>query len=320
MVTLRLIFFGTPSFAATALRRLVRSRHPVVGVVTQPDRPRGRGQHVSFSPVKSLAIEGGIPILQPERLKTAEFQEALDGLKPDLGVVAAYGRILPEMVITTFRRGMINIHASILPKYRGAAPVHRAVIAGEHETGVSIMRVVRELDAGAVFALARRPIGPEETSLEVENGLAEIGAELCVEVIDQIAAGTAIEVPQNDAEATYARRLTRDDGQLEWSRPAWELHNRIRGLHPWPHARADIGGTRVLLLKAAAVPLSSASSVPGEILKAAGDELLVATGDGGLKLLQLQPEGRRAMTAREFLAGRPLAAGQRLESHREPLA
>jgi methionyl-tRNA formyltransferase len=319
MVALRLVFFGTPSFAATALQRLLRSPHSVIAVVTQPDRPRGRGQQLSFSPVKSLALQAGVPLLQPERLKTAEFQHALNAMNADLGVVAAYGRILPEAVIAAFRLGMINIHASVLPKYRGAAPVHRAVMAGEPETGVSIMRVVRELDAGAVFAIARRPIGLDETSQDVERALAGLGAELCAQVIDQIADGTAQEVPQDDAAATYASRLTKQEGQLDWSRPALELHNRIRGLHPWPHAQASLGNQRVLLLRSAVVQVPESTGAPGEILKASGDDFIVAAGVGALQLLQLQPEGRRAMSAREFLAGRHLSAGQRFAGASEPL-
>jgi methionyl-tRNA formyltransferase len=319
MVALRLVFFGTPSFAATALQRLLRSPHSVIAVVTQPDRPRGRGQQLSFSPVKSLALQAGVPVLQPERLKTVDFQHALSALNADLGVVAAYGKILPEAVIAACRLGMINIHASVLPKYRGAAPVHRAVMAGEPETGVSIMRVVRELDAGAVFAIVRRPIGPDETSQDVERALAELGAELCAQVIDQIADGTAQEVPQDDAAATYASRLTKQEGQLDWSRPALELHNRIRGLHPWPHAQASLGNQRVLLLRSAVVQMPSSTSVPGEILKASGDDFIVAAGVGALQLLQLQPEGRRAMSAREFLAGHQLRAGQRFAGASESL-
>lgn len=318
MVKLRLVFFGTPAFAATALARLLRSPHPVVAAVTQPDRPRGRGQRVSFSPVKALARQAGIPVLQPERLRAPEFHQALTELHGDLGVVAAYGRILPESVIAAFPLGMINIHASILPRYRGAAPVHRAVMAGESETGVSIMRVVRELDAGAVFAVTRRPIGPNETSVDVEQGLAEIGAELSAEVIDRIAAGTARETPQDDAAATYAQRITREEGRLDWSRPAVELHNLIRGLHPWPHAQASLADRRILFLKSAVADTGSPGGAPGEIIKASGDDLVVATGAGALTLLELQPEGRRVMTAREFLAGRPLAAGQRFASVEEP--
>lgn len=310
MVTLRLVFFGTPSFAAVALRRLLRSPHPVVAVVTQPDRPRGRGHRVSFSPVKEAALAAGIQVLQPDRLKTPEFQAALDALGADLGVVAAYGRILPEAIIATPRLGMINIHGSILPRYRGAAPVHRAVIAGDTETGVSIMRVVKALDAGPVFAIARRPIGPDETSADVEDALAGIGADLCAAVIDDLAAGAARETPQDDSAATYAPRLEKEEGIVQWSRPAATLHNLIRGLHPWPLARSELDGRRVLLLRSRVEP-GDVDGEPGAIVRAAGGDLLVATGQGLLRLLELQPEGRRAMTAREFLAGHRLAPGAR---------
>ncbi len=316
MVTLRLAFFGTPQFAATALRRLLDSPHSVVAVVTQPDRPRGRGQKLSFSPVKDLALDRGLPVLQPERLKAPEFQRALQDVHADLGVVAAYGKILPEGVINTPRLGMINIHGSILPKYRGAAPVHRAVIAGETETGVSIMRVVRELDAGAVFDVARVPIGPDDTSADVERRVASVGADLCARVIDAIAAGTARETAQDDAHATYAARLTKEEGRLDWSRSAIELHNRIRGLHPWPHAHTSFGGLHLLVLRSAIVS-SPRHGVPGEILKASGDDLIVATGQRALRLIEVQPEGRRPMSAREFLSGRRLAAGQRFDGPAE---
>lgn len=318
MVTLRLVFFGTPAFAVPPLRALLASSHYLVGVVTQPDRPRGRGQHVSFSPVKALAIEHGIPVLQPERLKTPEFLEQLADLRADLGIVAAYGKILPDAVLRAPRLGMINIHASLLPAYRGAAPVHRAVIAGERETGVSIMRVVPELDAGPVFATARRPIPDDESSLDVEQALAQIGAALCARVVNDIAAGHATETPQDPSRATYAHRLTKDEGALDWSRPARALHNTIRGLHPWPHAHSYLGGERFLVLRSAveneeehgAGP-AVADALPGTVVRAAGDDLVVATGKGALRLLELRPEGKRAMAAREFMAGRHLRPGMR---------
>ncbi|MBI2222034.1 MAG: methionyl-tRNA formyltransferase [Acidobacteria bacterium] len=312
MVRLRLAFLGTPAFAAAALDRLLGSPHEVVGVVTQPDRPRGRGQRSSFSPVKALAAGAGLPVLQPERLKAPEFHEAFRALNAELAVVAAYGRIIPDEVIATPRLGMINIHASILPEYRGAAPIHRAVIAGEVETGVSIMRVVRELDAGPVFAVARRPIGTDETSIDVEQALARAGADLCVEVIDAIAAGTAVETPQDHARATYAPRLTREEGWLDWALPAIDLHNRVRGLQPWPLAQGVLAGQRLLFLRSA-VARPPYRARPGEVLAAGGDDFLVAAGDGALRLVDVQPEGRRVMTAREFLAGRPVVPGARFE-------
>jgi len=217
---LRIVYFGTPAFAVPTLDTLVASRHPVVAVVTQPDRPRGRGQKVIASPVKALAIARGIPVLQPERLRDEAFLAQVAALQTDLGVVAAYGRILPEPLIALPRLGMINVHASLLPKYRGAAPVHRAVIAGEAETGVTIMRIVKALDAGAMFAKAIRSIGPDETSDVVEHDLARLGAALLLDVVEQMAEGRAVETPQDDAQATYAARLAKTEGLIDWRLPA----------------------------------------------------------------------------------------------------
>jgi methionyl-tRNA formyltransferase len=252
---LRIVFFGTPQFAVPSLDALLSaSPHQVVGVVTQPDRPRGRGQKVSDAPVKTRSLAAGLPVLQPARMKDPAFLEQLAALHADLGVVAAYGRILTDAILATPRLGMINVHASLLPRYRGAAPVHRAVIAGETATGVTIMRVVQALDAGGMISKEPRPIGPGETSDEVERDLASLGARLLVAVVDQIAQGTAQEQPQDEADATYAQRLTKDDGVIDWSWPAVHVHNLIRGLHPWPHAFSFLHGKRFILLRSEANP------------------------------------------------------------------
>src|ERR1043165_6200793 len=233
---MNILFFGTPRFAVPTLQHLLDSQHTVTGVVTQPDRPRGRGQKVTYAPVKALASERGIPVFQPDRLKPPEVAETLRHWNADVAVVAAYGRIIPEHLLSIPRLGMINVHASLLPKYRGAAPVHRAVINGDPETGVTIMRVVKELDAGGMFVKVIRPIGPEDTSDVVEADLAEMGAELLASVIDQLAVGTAREQPQDEAQATYAPRLTKEEGLIDWGESAVQIHNRVRGLYPWPHA------------------------------------------------------------------------------------
>jgi len=344
---LRIVFFGTPAFAVPTLDALLAaSPHTVVGVVTQPDRPRGRGQKVSDAPVKARALAAGLPVLQPERLKDPAFLENLAALRADLGVVAAYGKILTEQVLATPRLGMINVHASLLPRYRGAAPVHRAVIAGETRTGVTIMRVVKALDAGGTIVKAHRPIGPDETSDEVERALARIGARLLAAVVDQVARGNAVEWPQNDAEATYAHRLTRDDGLIDWSWPAARIHNLIRGLHPWPHAYCFLRGRRFILRRSAVEPprpqgalpgpkgpgiqtadvhaagvgrglldppgpLLNSPTRPGTIVGAGGDRLIVATGKGLLRVVEIQAEGKRPMGIRDFLAGHHLVAGDR---------
>jgi methionyl-tRNA formyltransferase len=271
---LRILFFGTPEFALVSLDALLRSRHQVVGVVTQPDRPRGRGQRVSESPVKQRAVSTGLPVLQPERLRDTAFIEAATALQADLGVVAAYWKILTDRVLALPPRGLLNVHGSVLPRYRGAAPVHRAIIAGDTETGVTIMRVVKALDAGPMFATATRPIALDETS------------------------------------ATYAPRLTKEDGHVDWSWPAVWLHNLIRGLHPWPHASAFLNDRRVILHRSA-VSGAAADAAPGTILEAHGDRLLVATGNGALDLVEVQAEGKRKMRVREFLAGHSVAVGDR---------
>ncbi|HWQ00116.1 MAG TPA: methionyl-tRNA formyltransferase [Vicinamibacterales bacterium] len=312
-MSLRVVFFGTPAFARPALERLLASAHRVAGVVTQPDRPAGRGRRVRPGPVKTVALEHGLPVLQPERLRDPAFLDAVRRLHPDVGVVAAYGRILPRELLELPRLGLINIHASLLPKYRGAAPVQRAVMAGEPETGVSIMRVVEALDAGPVLRTARRPIGPEETAEEIEADLAERGAALLVECLDDLAAGRAIETPQDHTQATYAPRLQKAEGLIDWSLPALVLHNRVRGLHPWPHAFTFLDGRRLLVRRTRPTDDPGAGAAPGTVVRAAGDDLVVAAGSGtALQLLEVQPEGRRPMTAREFLAGHPVQVGRRL--------
>jgi len=312
---LRLVFFGTPAFAVPTLEALLESRHHVLAVVTQPDKPRGRGQKPSDSPVKARALQAGLLVLQPASLKDPGFLAALSELGSDLGVVAAYGKILTEAVLATPRLGMVNVHASLLPKYRGAAPVHRAVIAGESVTGITIMRVVKALDAGPMLAVKRRPIAPDETSEEVEEDLARMGASLLVSTVDGVANGRVADTPQDDSEATYAARLTKLDGVIDWSKSASHIHNLIRGLHPWPHAFTFLDGERLILLRSALLDSTSRSAanagVPGTIITADGDDLRVACGHGAIRILKLQAEGGRPMTVRDYLAGHHLEPGRR---------
>ena len=303
--SLRIVFFGTPDFAVPTLEALHQSRHPICGVVTQPDRGRGRGQHAQAGPVKQRAEQYGLTILQPERLRDDGFLDALRALNPDLGVVAAYGKILTDTVLSIPRRGLINVHASLLPKYRGAAPIHRAIMAGETVTGVTIMRVVKALDAGPMISFATRPIGANETSAEVERDIARIGARALVDAVDALAEGRASETPQKESDATYAHKIEKSDGIIDWSRSAHEIHNQIRGLHPWPHAYSDLQGERIILLQSEVErKLPGVQALPGTVLDAHTDQFRVQTGDGVLRLLMLQREGRRPLTAREFLAGK----------------
>jgi len=310
---LRIVVLGTPAFAVPTLDRLAASPHAVVGVITQPDRPVGRGHRVQPGAVKLAALAHGLPVCQPDTLRDAAVDTQLRAWAPDLGVVAAYGRIIPERLITLPRLGMINVHASLLPRYRGASPIHRAVMAGDANTGVTIMRVVKELDAGGMFAHVSRPIGPDDTSESVEADLARLGAALLLTVVEALAEGRAHEAPQDTALATYAPRLTKQDGLIDWSRPARTLHNQVRGLHPWPLASTVVGGRRLILTRTRVVPLA-APAEPGTIVAAQADRLEFAAGDGcALAVEELQPEGRRRMPVRDFLAGHPLATGMRAD-------
>jgi methionyl-tRNA formyltransferase len=311
---LRIVYFGTPTFAVPTLRALVESHHPVVALISQPDRPKGRGHQVVTTPTKELALQQGIPVLQPTKLREQGFLDQISAFRADLGVVAAYGRILPDALLEIPRLGMINVHASLLPKYRGAAPIHRAVISGDTETGVTIMRVVQELDAGPMLATVVRPIAPDATSVDVERNLSEAGARLLVEVVDRMAVGEAVETPQDDACATFAPKIAKSESPIDWRLPGARIHNLVRGLQPWPMASTIIEGTRCLLHRTS-IAADPCDSGPGVVLAAEGDAIVVAAGDqSAVHILQLQPEGRRAMTAREFLSGRKLAPGTVLRS------
>ena len=308
---LRLLFFGTPAFAVPGLVALVGSRHEVVGVVAQPDRARGRGQKVQYEAVKRAALEHRLPIWQPERLKDPALLDELRATRPDLAVVAAYGRLLPQAQLDLPRLGFVNVHASLLPRWRGAAPIHRAILAGDAVTGVTIMRLVLALDAGPMLARAETPIGQDETSVELDARLARLGAGLLVDVVDRLERGPVAEVLQDEREATYAPKLERAEGPLDWAAPASTIHNRIRGLQPWPLASGVLGGRRLLLLRSAVERLEPPGEAPGTVVRADAGGLIVATKPGAVRLLELQPEGRRAMSARDFLNGTRVVRGDR---------
>lgn len=308
---MRVVFFGTPQFAVPSLEQLIQSAHDVVGVVTQPDRPRGRGHKVTDSPVKMTAVAHGLPVFQPSRLRDSEVVATLTRWAPDLGVVAAYGKILPEDLLNIPPLGMINVHASLLPRYRGAAPVHRAVIDGMTETGVTIMRMVPALDAGGMFAKVTRPIGPDETSDVVERDLAALGAPLLITVIDDLAAGRAVEELQDHSQSTYALKITKEEGLIDWAMSAAAIHNRVRGLYPWPHAFTYLNGERLIVMRSHVSP-EPTTTAPGTIVDASAEVMHVATGYGErLAIDEVQPEGRRAMTVRDYLAGHPIQPGAR---------
>jgi methionyl-tRNA formyltransferase len=259
--------------------------------------------------VKQKAFDLHLPIYQPRSLKDDSAQKLFNALAPDLIVVVAYGKILPPWLVGFARLGSINLHGSLLPKYRGAAPVHRAVIGGESITGITIMRVVTQLDAGPMLATATRPIGRDDTSVDVERDLAEIGARLLLDVVDRLSQGPIVETPQDDRLATFAPKLEKTESPIDWALPARDIHNRVRGLQPWPMASTTIGGSRVLIHRTH-VSEHTSHAQGGTIVDANGDALSVAAGDGTvLQVLVIQPEGRRAMTAREFLSGHKLHPG-----------
>ena len=313
-----MVFFGTPAFAVPSLDALINSPHEVVAVVSQPDRPKGRGQHLQPTPTKQLAITHGIPVLQPAKIRDSAFWQQIRDLHADLGIVVAFGRILPEELIAIPRLGMINVHASVLPRYRGAAPIQRAVINGDEETGVTIMRVERELDAGPMFAVATAPISSDATSGEMAAILAPLGAQLLLDVVDDLAGGRAVETPQDHARATFASKITKEEGAIDWSLTARVIHNQVRGLQPWPLASTRLHGARLVIRRTALAGASPAPPDPapaGTVVTGAGDKIIVACGEETfLEVLELQPEGKRTMTAREFLIGRGVTEGARFTS------
>jgi len=330
--SLRIVFFGTPEFATPSLQALIESPHRVVAVVSQPDRPKGRGHQVQATPTKLVAQAHGIPVIQPLKIKDESFHQAIRALTPDLGVVVAFGRILPDALLAIPRLGMINVHASLLPRYRGAAPIQRAVLAGDEETGVTIMRVITEMDAGPTFAIGAVPIPPDATSEEMAGTLARLGGQLLLPVVADLAAGRAVETPQDASLATHAAKIAKAEGTIDWTAPSTVIHHKVRGLQPWPLASTRLGPTRLVLRRTADLGVRSAigqpnepgtsdrgsadppPGEPGTVVRAEGDEIVVACGGGtALRVLDIQPEGRRTMTAREFLAGHGLAEGTRFE-------
>ena len=303
---LRIVFMGTPDFAVSALDAVFCAGYPVAGVFTQPDRPKNRGMKLTASPVKQYALEKGIPVFQPASFKREpEALEALQALEPDLIVVAAYGQILPQSVLDVPRLGCINIHSSLLPKYRGAAPINWAILNGETKTGVTIMKMALALDAGDIIAQKKTDIDPNETAEELFGRMAKLGADLLLEVIPTLADGTAVFTPQNDAESTYAPLLSRALSPLDWNRTAKELHNQVRGLIPWPAASAELNGVRFKIFRVAEAERHTEAE-PGTLLAGMGKGIYIACGSGSiLEILELQAPGKKRMPAADYLRGHP---------------
>lgn len=309
----RLVFAGTPEFAVPALNVLVEAGHPPVAVYTQPDRPAGRGRRLRPSPVKQYALEHALPVRQPVSLRGADEQAALAALRPDLMIVVAYGLLLPQAVLDIPRRGCVNIHASLLPRWRGAAPIQRAVLAGDRETGVCLMQMEAGLDTGPVLARAVTPIHPEDTGGTLHDRLAAMGAGLLAENLKPLLDGELEAEPQDESRATYAAKLDKTEARIDWTRPARELQRQVAAFNPWPVAEARWQGQPLRIWRAIWIDGSSSVAAPGTVLGAGEQGVEVATGNGVLRLLELQPPGKRPMGAADFLRGRTLAPGERLE-------
>jgi methionyl-tRNA formyltransferase len=306
---LRLIFAGTPEFAATALRSLIAAGHELALVLTQPDRPAGRGMKLLPGPVKSLALERGIALRQPATLKDPAEQAVLRALSADLMVVAAYGLILPPAVLDIPRLGCLNIHASLLPRWRGAAPIQRALLAGDARTGITIMQMDAGLDTGDMLLAEAVPIAPDDTAATLHDKLAELGARCIVRALEQLARGTLPRRPQGEAGASYAPKISKQEAALDWTRDAAELARAVRAFDPFPGACAALCGEAIKIWRA--TPLADAGGGPGDVLSAGREGIVVACGTGSLRLEVLQRPGGRRVTAAEFLAGHPLAPGAR---------
>ncbi|MCY1389070.1 Methionyl-tRNA formyltransferase [compost metagenome] len=298
---LRLVFAGTPEFAAEHLKALLDSRHQVIAVYTQPDRPAGRGQKLMPSPVKQLAVAHGIPVLQPPTLRDPAAQAELKALGADLMVVVAYGLILPQVVLDTPRLGCINSHASLLPRWRGAAPIQRAVQAGDAESGVTVMQMEAGLDTGPMLLKVATPISAEDTGGSLHDRLAQLGPKAVVEAIEGLAAGTLQGEVQDDALANYAHKLNKDEARLDWSRPAVELERLVRAFNPWPICHSSLDGEPLKVLAAA---LAEGKGAPGQILAASKDGLTVACGEGALRLTRLQLPGGKALNFADLFNSR----------------
>lgn len=309
---MRIVFMGTPDFAVDSLAALVESSdHEIVAVITQPDRPKGRGQKVLMTPVKEYALEKNLVVLQPAKIRTPEFIEELKVLAPELIVVVAFGQFLPKEILELPKYGCINVHASLLPKYRGAAPIHYAVMNGEKESGVTIMRMDKGMDTGAMLAKVATYIGEDMTMGELHNELKVAGAHLLLEVIRGIEDGTIKDMPQNDAEATYASLLDKEIEKIEWSKSASEIHNKVRGLNPWPGAYTLLpDGRKLKIWQTRVMTKENAGTKPGTVVAFSKEGFIVACGNGCLEVIEVQPESKKKMPADVYCNGYKMKLGE----------
>lgn len=306
---MRILFMGTPEFAVEQLKRLVETGHEICGVFTQPDKPKNRGMKMTFSPVKEYALTHGLEVYQPTKMRDSNALAIVRELQPELIVVAAYGRILPEDILTLPPFGSINVHSSVLPKYRGAAPINWAILDGQKETGVTIMYMTRDLDAGDIVCSKKTDIMPDEDAQELTHRLALLGADALEDAIEKIADGTAVRTPQDHSASTYAPMLSKDLSPMDWTRSAQALHDQVRGLIPWPCASMELGGKKVKVFKTRMGGEINATA--GTILTAGKQGLEIACGDGhSLWILELQAEGGKRMMSADYLRGHPVEIGK----------
>ena len=303
---MKILFMGTPDFAVPSLQALIEAGHEIVGVFTQPDKPKNRGMKLQPPPVKVVAVDHDIPVFQPTKLRDGTALETIQGLAPDLIVVAAYGRILPQEILDYPRLGCINVHSSLLPKYRGSAPIHWAILNGDAESGVTIMNVVLELDAGDIISQAVTPIDPDETVETLHDRLADMGAKLLVDTVVSIENGTATRTPQQADLVTHAPMLSRALSPMDFTRPARELHNQVRGLIPWPAAVTELNGTRCKIFSTSVLDETTGKE-PGTVIAADKKGLKMACGAGTvLQINELQADGGKRLKAADYLRGHPI--------------
>lgn len=308
----KIVFMGTPAYAVPTLSALHRSRHEIARVVTQPDRPKGRGRRVSPPPVKTTALAFGYPVDQPQKIKTDAFVDSLARLEPDIFVVVAYGRILPKSILAVPSIGCVNVHASLLPKYRGAAPIQWALIKGETETGVTTILMDEGMDTGDILLSAREPIEAADSTASLHDRLADLGAQVLIATLDRLAEGTLTPTPQDHRLATTAPMLKKDDGRIDWTLSASAITSFIRGMNPWPGAFTFNEGKRLKFYRAEALA-SDTDAAPGTVLPGFADELRVAAGSGALSIREIQGESGKRLPADAFLRGHPLPTGTLLK-------
>ena len=303
---MRVVFMGTPDIAATCLKQILADGFEVVGVYTQPDRPKGRGMKLTASPVKETALAAGIPVFQPESFREEEAVETLRQLRPDICAVVAYGRILPQKVLDVPTLGCINIHASVLPRYRGSAPYQWAVLDGLKETGVTAMYLQREMDAGDIIDVSKTPIGENETAGELLDRLAVLGAALLSKTLGRFASGEQIpRTPQDESQVSFAPMLDKAMCPIDWNKTAQQIHNQVRGLHPWPVATMELSGTQFKVHETRVV---EGQGVPGSVLELNKHGLVIACGQGAIEIRSLQAQGGKRMNAPDYFRGHPLDA------------